>query len=175
MKKINVIVLMGLSVSALNACSVAQEQFDFSKKAPDEFAIITRAPLEMPTNLNQLPAPRPGIERPQETAPEQQAKQTLFGGEDKAVGNELTSGESILLQKSGAGEVDPNIRRVVDQETEKEIKENTSTFNRILGRAGKKTDVPTTVVDPVKESQRIQQNKTDGKPITDGKTPTIEQ
>ncbi len=175
MKFFNVIFLLGASATVLAACTATQEQFDFSKKAPDEFAIVTREPLEMPASLNQLPLPRPGMQRPQESAPEVQAQATLFGEADSKVIPNLTSGETILLQKANADGARSNIRDVVDVETQKVEKESTSTFNKILGRAGKKIDAPATVVDPVKESERIMQNKKAGKPVTEGETPSIEQ
>ena len=166
------IVISGLAIS-LTACSKTREQFDFSKKAPDEFAIVTRAPLEMPKTLD-LPPPRPGMARPQEVNPETKAKQTLFGAEQKQ-DTSLSSGEAILLQKAQANKSSDNIRATIDAETKEVIKENTSTFDKLMGRVGKKTDVPSTVVDPIKENERIIQNKKAGKPITDGKTPSIEE
>lgn len=175
MKKIILLMTLGLTVSTLSACSKTREQFDFSKKAPDEFAVITRAPLEMPATLD-LPPPRPGIARPQESSPESQAQETLFGETQKQKPvTKITSGENILLQKTGATQADPNIRNVIDAETAEVIKDNTSTFDKIMGKAGKKIDAPATIVDPIKESERIIQNKNAGKPITEGETPTIEE
>ncbi len=175
MKNFKLFIILGSVMVLLTSCEKTREQFDFSKKAPDEFAIITRAPLEMPPNY-ELRAPTPGADRPQESAPEEQAKQALFGqtaNESKIDGT--TKGESILLQKTGAQQVDPNIRDVVDAETEEVIKENTSTFDRIMGKAGKKIDTPATVVDPIKEHERLIGNKKAGKPVTDGETPSIDQ
>lgn len=164
MKKINLFVILGLAFSGTNACTATQEQFDFSKKAPDEFAVITRAPLEIPETL-ELPTPRPGMKRPQESTPEDQAKETLFGQPGSQTTNtKISSGEAILLEKTGANAVNPNIRDLVDEETEEAVKENTSTFNKILGRAGKKIDTPAQVIDPVKERERIMQTQTSSTP-----------
>ncbi len=182
MNKINLLTVLGFSTSILLAgCSTAKEQFDFSKKAPDEFAVVTRAPLEIPNTFD-LPTPRPGVQRPQEISPELQAQEALFGTpvattqEPKGKqNNRLSSGESALLQKAQADKIDDNIREVIDIETAEVAKENTSTFNKILGRAGKQIDAPTSVVDPVKEHERIIGNKAAGKAVTDGETPSIEQ
>lgn len=175
MKNIKLSVLLVSSVLALSACDKTREQFDFSKKAPDEFAVTPRAPLEMPPDYHLRP-PRPGAPRPQEETPVAEAKQAIFGAEQdlKAQPEALSDGEAILLQKSNAVAIDPNIRAKVDQETAEVIKEETPTVDRLLGKVGKKVDAPATVVDPVKESERIIQNKAAGKPITDGQTPTIE-
>lgn len=159
MKTLNRLIILGCSTAMLSACSTAREQFDFSKKAPDEFAVMTRAPLEMPTSYN-LPTPRPGAPRPQELAPEEQAKQALFGrATTPSTQQPLTQGEEILLQNSGAHRASSNIRDVVDAETQETVKENTSTFNKILGKVGKKSDVPAEVIDPVKENERLRQNQ----------------
>lgn len=180
MKNIKTSLCLAFVTLSLTACSKTQEQFDFSKKAPDEFAVTTRAPLEMPPDYNLRP-PRPGAPRPQEDSATEEAKQAIFGEQEttaqktKTEATTMTGGEAILLQKSGATAVDPNIRDTIDRETVELVEENTSTVDRILGKAGKKIDAPATIVDPVKESERILQNKEAGKPVTDGKTPTIKQ
>lgn len=169
--------VLGTAIMALtlSACSKTREQFDFSKKAPDEFQVTTRAPLEMPPEFTLRP-PRPGAARPQEESPTEEAKQAVFGKEPQAVAktqSDLTAGESILLQKTGANAIDPNIRDKVDAESARLVKENQSTVDRILGKAGKKVDVKSTVVDPIKEAERIKANNESGAPVTKGETPTI--
>lgn len=169
-------VILAASALTISACTATQEQFDFSKKAPDEFAVVTRAPLEMPPNFNLRP-PRPGVQRPQEATTDDAAQQAVFGTEKTTapVITSKSSGEDILLQKSGAAGATSAIRDVVDQESAVYAKENTSTVNKILGKAGKKIDTPATVVDAKKESERIIQNKKEGKPVTEGETPTIQE
>lgn len=177
MKNKTLLLALGFLSLSLTACSKTQEQFDFSKKPPDEFAVTTRAPLEMPPDYRLRP-PSPGAPRPQEDTPVEEAKQAVFGVEDvqaKAEPEPMTQGEAILLQKSGTGNIDPNIRNKVDRETAEMIKEETPTVDRLLGKVGKKVDAPATIVDPVKEAERIIQNKEAGKPVTDGETPIIEQ
>jgi len=178
--KLPIVILCGLSTLVLSACEQTKKQFDFSKKAPDEFAVTTRAPLEMPPSLNTLPKPRPGAPRPQETATDLQAKQTLFGDtvlQTQAAQSDgtISAGEDALLQKTGAYNTNNNIRDKVDAETEVLVKENTSTFDKILGKTGSKVEAPATVVDPMKETERLKANQKIGAPITQGKTPTKEQ
>lgn len=169
--------LLSVAVFTLTACTATQEQFDFSKKAPDEFAITTRAPLEMPPDYSLRP-PRPGAQRPQEETAVDEAKQVIFGTEStqaKVQVEPISDGEAILLQKSNTASIDPNIRAKIDKETAEVIKESTPTVDRILGKVGKKIDAPATLVDPIKESERIIENKKAGKPVTDGETPIIKQ
>ena len=160
-------IIYGICLVALSACAKTKETFDFSKKAPDEFAVTTRAPLEIPSDLATLPPPRPGAPRPQEQAVEEQARQAIFGSSDNIVTNteatatpaindkSISQGENILLEKTGALGVTNDIRNTIDAETEKLAEENISTFDKLMGKVGKKTDAPVNVIDPIKESERI--------------------
>lgn len=177
-KKNNKIVILHTAILAgtlLTGCSATKEQFDFSKKAPDEFAVICRAPLEMPPDYGLRP-PRPGAQRPQEQTTDNLAAQTLFGTETAVPTSvQMNAGESILLQKAGAQGASSDIRDIVDQETAILVDKNTSTVNKIIGKTGSRADVPATVVDPIKETARIKQNQAEKKPVTEGETPTIEE
>ena len=53
------------AILTLSGCEKTKEQFDFSKKPPDEFAVVKREPLEMPPDFSLRP-PTPGAARPQE-------------------------------------------------------------------------------------------------------------
>ncbi len=145
---------------SLSACSATKESFDFSQKAPDEFAVVKRAPLELPPEYTLRP-PTPGAQRPQEQAATEQAQEAIFGGSEakakKAVKKSASSGEQILLQKSGATNANPDIRTILDQETIQLSEENKPTFDRIIGVTGKKYEAPTKTIDPVKERERILQ------------------
>jgi len=178
MMKRYLLIVSLLTLPSLSACESTREQFDFSKKAPDEFAVTTRAPLEMPPTYT-LPKPRPGAPRPQEKATTVQAAQAIFGSETPATAisapTAMSSGEAALLQQSGASEANASIRDAVDAETQELVKENTSTVDRLLGKVGRKADVPTTVVDPIKEAERLKQNREAGAPVTTGETPSFEE
>ena len=159
MKLFNVTLLSICTVATLTACSTAKEQFDFSKKAPDEFAVVKRAPLEMPTSTA-LPPPRPGAPRPQEAAATQQAKQVLFGsGDATTTSQNTTSGESLLLQRSGAANTSADIRDIVDAETLEAQSQNASTFDKIIGRAGRKNYSSGDVINPTEELKRLEQGQ----------------
>lgn len=171
MKNYFVLTLVALTLSA---CAQTKEQFDFSNKAPDEFKVTTRAPLELPPDFTLRP-PRPGAQRPQEDTAIDEAKQAVFGASQQAPAqtpSQVTQGEAILLQKTGASAIDPNIRDRIDAESATLAKESQSTVDKILGKAGRKIDVPAKVVDPVKEAERLKQNKASGLPVTEGETPT---
>src|SRR5262249_49625214 len=143
-----------------------------------------------------LPRPEPGAPRPQEQATSQQAKEALFGNEEtqqngtaaaslqntkmnEEVSNGIQgaapdAGESAFLAKAGAQNADPSIRRKVDAETETLNKKNVPVAKKLLGLGGDPNAAPVSVVNAKEEAERLKQNQAQGKPVTAGKTPTIE-
>lgn len=163
-----------LACLALTGCGNVKDQLGLTHEAPDEFAVITRAPLEIPTSLA-LPPPRPGMARPQEKSPETRAKDAVFG--EQYVNNTAateSSAEAALLSKAGQGQTDPNIRAVVDEEAAEEARSNKSVAQKLLKLGGQKTEPTANVVDAKAEAQRLQDNIKSGKPVTEGETPSIE-
>ncbi len=80
MKKIILLMCMGIG---LGACSQeAKEDLGLAKVAPDEFSVITRAPLSVPPDYTLRP-PRPGTSRPMEISTRADARQTVFGVNDR--------------------------------------------------------------------------------------------
>lgn len=177
MKKVLTSLLLVTAAFGLSACQKTKEQFDFSKKAPDEFAVVRRAPLEMPPTFDVVP-PRPGAPRPQEQATDQLARDAILGEDARkslAKQTGVTEGEAVLLQKTGAANATPAIRAQVDKETAEIIKDETPGIDTLKKMVGQKPSEPNIeVVDPVAEANRIKQNKAQGKPVNAGKTPTIE-
>ncbi len=175
MTKTHLLVLGFLSSSALllGGCSNVKNSLGLEKDAPDEFAVIKRAPLEIPSNLT-LPPPMPGTPRPQETNAVSQAQEAVFGSE-KEMADKTSSAENLLLKKTGADQADPSIRATVNRETAELDERNEPVVKKLLKLGGKEQDTSATVIDAKKEYERIQQNKRDGKDITEGETPVIEE
>lgn len=143
---------------------------------PDEFAVVTRAPLSLPPDYGLRP-PRPGAQRPNEETPRQDARQHLLSNTrgkvassgDTAAGD-LTGGESALLKRAGAADADPEIRVLLERESYR-IKEDKTLVDTLVfwrDRAPAKT-----VVDPAAEAQRLRENAALGEPPTKGQTPTV--
>ncbi len=176
MKKFFVSLLV-VAAFTLGACESTREQFDFSKKAPDEFAVVKRAPLEMPPNY-EITAPKPGAPRPQEQSADDIAKSAILGPEAlkaRAKADGVSQGEAAFLNKTGAAGVSPSIRAKVDAETAEIIKDETPGIDSLKKMVGQKpAEVAPEAVDPVKEVERLRKNKAEGKPIGTGKTPKIE-
>lgn len=164
---------------ATGGCSGVKETLGLTKQSPDEFRVVSRAPLSMPPDYNLRP-PTPGAPRPQEGTPRDQAQQAVLGIAPDAIppigqGEESeaaqSSGESALLQSAGATGVDPNIRQLVDTETaEDEADSKTLADTLVFWR---EPEPYGTVVDPAAEQKRLQENAATGQPVTEGETPTI--
>lgn len=167
---------IGAAAISLSACEGAKKQFDFTKKAPDEFAVMTRAPLEMPPEYTLRP-PTPGAARPQEQSTTNMAREAVLGPDavkQIAKDNQVSAGEAVILQKTGAANVNPAIRGVVDRETAEIAEDETPGIDTLKKMVGKDVKPPAKVVDPVAETNRIKANKAAGKPVTTGETATKE-
>ena len=167
----------------LTSCGEAKKQLGFDKQAPDEFTVVTRAPLNMPPDYNLRP-PQPGAPQPQDGNMRDKAKQALIGNK-KSGSNVLqfgsggttgsssgsSQGEKLLLKKAGAEGTDPSIRRIVDQETTALVETDRSFTDKLI--FWRKPEDYNEPVDPTKESKRLKENQALGKTVTDGETPTI--
>jgi hypothetical protein len=97
---------------ALSGCSAAGRALGVTKVTPDEFRVVTKAPLTVPPDYSLRP-PAPGEPRPQELQPESAARVALLGARQ---GEARTEGEKLLVAKAGADKADPLVRYVVDDE-----------------------------------------------------------
>lgn len=146
---------------------------------PDEFAVVTRAPLSLPPDYGLRP-PRPGAERPNETSPRDDAQNKLLRNlgnrrariaeAEKAAKGKFTNGEAALLKRAEALNVDPEIRYLVERESGRVTEEDSLVDKLVFWRdkAPKKT-----VVDPSGESKRLRDNAALGKPANEGNTPIV--
>lgn len=172
MHKAGYIGLIALGALSLTACDSAQEQLGLTKKAPDEFKVVKHAPLAMPPTYSLRP-PSPGAPRPQEQDTVDQARQSVLG-EDVAMQQSLPStSEGVLLQEAGAANVDPGIRQKVDAESAELVDEDQPVIDKLLDLTGD-AEPHATVVDAKKEAERLQTNQQEGKPVTAGETPNLE-
>ncbi len=100
---------MGIGMSG---CQAAGRALGMTKVTPDEFRVVTKAPLVVPPEYALRP-PTPGEPRPQELQPESQARQALLGQREAINRSE---GEVLLANRAGASKADPLIRYVVDDQ-----------------------------------------------------------
>jgi hypothetical protein len=101
-----------IAAAGLSGCDSAQKAFGMAKVTPDEFRVVTKAPLTLPPDYSLRP-PAPGEPRPQELQPESAARQALVG---QRAGDVRSDGERMLVTRAGADHADPLVRYVVDDE-----------------------------------------------------------
>ena len=168
------LVLAACALTMLAGCGDStRKMLGLDKQAPDEFKIVSRAPLSLPPDYALRP-PEPGAARPNEQTIPQRAVSAVTG---VAVNNGGTTnsgqsvGETALLAHAGAAQADPNIRETVNRETSALIAENTTFMDHLM--FWRTPEDPSSVVDAKKESDRLRENAALGKPVDDGQTPTI--
>ena len=83
---------------------------------PDEFAVVTKAPLVLPPDFGLRP-PNPGAPRPTAPQPADAAAALFAGGGGEAAAGQ-TPGENALLAAAGAAAADPDIRATIQLEAE---------------------------------------------------------
>ncbi|MES2729180.1 MAG: DUF3035 domain-containing protein [Pseudomonadota bacterium] len=153
-----------LATTSLTGCDRIKEEFGMSRRAPDEFAIVRGAPLEMPPDLR-LATPQPGAPRPQDISPAELAKASLLGGDPAArpapqpTATGLTTSDSEFLGKLGAAQATPDIRTTIQQEA---IDESNSSRTAIQKLMGKKGETAGQVLNPLDEENRL---KKQGAPV----------
>ncbi|GGE40342.1 hypothetical protein GCM10011367_13520 [Marinicauda pacifica] len=114
---------------ATSACSSGVRQALGAEKAtPDEFRVVTIAPLSVPPEYNLRP-PEPGGLRPEDIYTDQQARRALFGDMDAT---NASDAEILLAARAGAGNANPNVRALIDGETAQVVRKETSFADRIL-------------------------------------------
>src|SRR5262245_46740666 len=99
---------------ALSACQSFRQAVGTAKSPLDEFTVVTKAPLVIPPDYNLRP-PQPGAAARNEPDPDAQARDALFpqgaAAQAAALGSAYSDGEKLLLTKTNALAVDPEVRR----------------------------------------------------------------
>ncbi len=165
-----VLLLAGL---ALTGCGSVRELTGVQKKAPDEFAVVRRAPLSVPPDYNLRP-PRPGERAIPQIDPRTESRAAVFGVEDQGQARPPaeSAGEESLLRTLKIESVDPSIRQQVDQESAILALDQRSFVEQLM--FWRDPPPPGTAVDAAEERRRLQENDALGKPPTEGETPIIE-
>ncbi len=101
-----------IGMVGLTGCASSRKALGMTKVTPDEFRVVSKAPLVVPPDYSLRP-PAPGEPRPQELQPESAARTALLGRRDAEA---RSDGEKMLVAKAGADKADPLIRYVVDDE-----------------------------------------------------------
>ena len=168
------LLLGALAVAGVAGCGDEMRQsIGLGNEPPDEFAVVTRAPLALPPDYNLRP-PAPGTRRPQEAEIRDEVRKTLVrsASTSAAPTGKTSPAESALLQRAGAGQAESGIRSKVNAESAALAQSGTGFVDKIVFWSA--PERPGEVVDAQKEAQRLQSNQALGKSPSAGSTPTIE-
>lgn len=196
MRPMRYVLLLAASAALLGACSgnELRQSMGMKRNNPDEFQVVSRPPLSVPPVYHLRP---PSEEAVGTTPAAERAEALVFEGkelphyqhpEDREyhlVDTAVTSVEthslgtqadSVLLQNAGAGQADPQIRSILEEEAV--IYSPPPTKKRGFMDKMKNgifvEDEGDPVVDAAKEQERIRANKAADKPLTEGETPVID-
>lgn len=155
----------------LGGCDTTREALGLTKKPPDEFAVVTKAPLVLPPAFALRP-PEPGAARPQDVSAQDRARTALgLGNRAAGAAGDRSAAEMALLQQAQATNPDPDIRRKINEEFSQLAERDSSFVDRLIFWQSK--EQPGLAVDAAKEAQRLRENAATGKPVTEGTVPTI--
>jgi hypothetical protein len=173
----------------LAACGrgTVQDALGMGKRSPDEFAVVSRAPLILPPDYGLRP-PGSGESRPGVNTPSDRARATLTGegsqqpgAPDQEVvsaafderGDAASSGERALVAQATTVPVDPEIRRRIAEENMQLAQVEQALFTRLV--KWRQPQTLAVAIDPAAETERLRANRAEGKPPTEGDSPVITQ
>jgi hypothetical protein len=162
---------------ALGGCEETRKSIGWDKDPPDEFRVVTRAPLSVPPDFGLRP-PAPGAPRPQEGTTTDQVRSAVTGARPGALPAQSaravtrqSDGEAALLARAGGDRADPAIRGIVDREAVSLAEADRSFTDRLI--FWREPEPPGTVVDAERENRRLRENQALGRPATAGDTPIV--
>ncbi len=166
------IALIGV-LAVMGGCESFQNAFGLKRSAPDEFAVVTQAPLVIPPDFQMRP-PVPGAPRPQQLTPQGDAQRALF---ERTLG-EGTKGttESQMLAKAQVERANPDIKQLVAKETNAVVPKDDGFVDQLMFWKSNTPDKPAeVVVDPGTEQRRLTEAQLVGRGATQGKTPALKE
>ncbi len=127
------------------------------KNSPDEFKVLTMAPLVVPPEYNLLP-PRPGELGTEDLKAAEAARRAIMGQGESTV--PASAGERALVANSTRGAIDPTIRSKLDAEVGQLTLKSKSFADRILfWRDGDTYIADETMLDADAEAERLRREK----------------
>ena len=149
----------------LSSCSAVRESAGVTRKSLDEFKVVENPPLVIPPDFNLLP-PEQLEKKNIDNVETELAQEILFGLDENLENNEneKLSIMNQILESTEASNVDPNIRKEIDEQFANEMK--TDSIYQI------EWDTEIEVLDAIKESERIRNQLIQGKSIAEGEVPT---
>jgi len=164
MRRVVTLALIGGLAASLSACDSIRESAGFSKDTPDEFAVVTKAPLVIPPDFNLHP-PAPGAAAANQVEPTQAAQAALFSADPNTVAASLpatmSTGERYLLANAHVQDADPGIRQQIAADAGN-LRGSDDSFTDALLFSGSSTPPGSTPVDADAEARRLESARAAG-------------
>ena len=120
-----------LTMSAMGAI-LAAVGCASTTSGPDEFRVVTKAPLSIPPEYSLRP-PAAGTSVPVEADPSRTPVAAAFG---TSIGQDASAVERALVAAAGANAVSPTIRSVIDYEEAGTVRKTRADADQILSYQG---------------------------------------
>jgi hypothetical protein len=161
------VALLGSAALALLGCQDIREAAGVVKTPPDEFAVVTKAPLVIPPDYNLRP-PKPGAPPTNQSSPTDSAEAALTGDDPATIAASLPStyspGEKLLLANTGAAGADHGVRTQIAADTKAMSTASNSFTDTLLFRSPPDPNAGHPL-DADAEHNKLVAEKGDGTPI----------
>lgn len=174
--RFSALVLMVPMIAACDAITGPLDAITSKPPAPDEFAVLSRKPLQMPSSVS-LPEPRLGEKSALEPDPANDAIVALLGQSAVSGTQPASRGETALLSAANAASEQVEIRRILEEETRAAEEDQPYAPPNILdlfGSDGERVD-PGTLINPGAEARRLQADGVAAAPIDPSELPPAPQ
>lgn len=160
--------LLGGAAVILIGCQGVRQAAGLSKDAPDEFAVVTKAPLVIPPDYNLRP-PAPGAAPTNQSSPTDSAQAALFGDDSATVAaslpNTYSQEEKALLANSGGAVADHNIRQQIAADSKAMSTANQSFVDQLLFMTGPNPDAGHPVDADAEHDRIVAQQESGATPV----------
>jgi hypothetical protein len=169
---LQILLLCGVA-AGMTGCDSIRSAAGEGKDSPDEFAVVTKAPLVIPPDFNLRP-PAAGAAATNQLEPSQAAQAALFNSDPATVAASLPAtmspGERYLLANAGVQNADPSIRQEIASDASATRSADDSFTNSLL--FGSSTPSGTAPVDADAEARRVDAQKAGGTAASPAPAPT---
>ena len=155
MAKTSLLLTASLGVLTLGACS----SLGGERPTPDEFRVVTKAPLSVPPEYSLRPPPA-GQAQPDEVT--RNADLAVSFGQD--FGKDASASEKLLVASAGAIAVNPIIRSQVDYEEAGIIRKDRGFADRVLFWRGTEEEQAEALTDTATGAESVTIEKS-GQPV----------
>ncbi|MBK8198707.1 MAG: DUF3035 domain-containing protein [Acidobacteria bacterium] len=157
MKKSLLILAAGAALAATSACTSSGN----GGATPNEFRVVTKAPLSVPPEYSLRP-PAAGTTTPAEVEAATTGVTTAFG---TTHGQDASASEKALVAAAGANAANSAVRAQVDYEETKSIRKSSTVSDRIFfWRKDKAEDATSAATDNATGDQAVTIERTSGGP-----------